>query len=455
MLDCDTVIVGAGLAGLTAARDLAEAGQDIQVLEARNRVGGRTLTHPDGVELGAQVVGPSQHSVLALARDLGVSTFPVHGAGKRVFEDRRGRVHRFRGAVPWATPLALADAGQGALRLDRLARRVDVDAPWATAAARRPDHADLDTPRATPAARRLDEQSFATWLRRNVRTRTGRDVLRLACRAVFAVEPAEVSLLHVLFYMRCADGWRSLVETEGGAQQDLLTGGAQALSLRLAERLAGRVHLERPVHDIAQDDHGVTVDGLRARRVVVAVPPPLAARIRFDPPLPALRDQLTQRAAMGTAIKCIAIYDEPFWRADGLNGQAASLPGPVQFAFDSSPPAGRPGLLIGFLDADAARRLGAAPAAERREAVLGAFARLFGPPANRPAGWIEHDWSADPWSRGCYAAVMPPGGWTSFGAALRRPAGRVHWAGTETATRWAGYMDGAVGSGRRAAREVL
>jgi monoamine oxidase len=209
------------------------------------------------------------------------------------------------------------------------------------------------------------------------------------------------------------------------------------------------------VRTIRHDADGVEVDGIRAGHVVVAVPPVLAGRIAYDPPLPAARDQLTQRMPMGAVIKCMAIYEEPFWRADGLSGQATSMPGPAQVVFDNTPPGGTPGVLLGFLEGTDARRLGAEPEAMRRAAVTGNFARLFGDRATRPADYVERDWSTDVWSRGCYAGVFGPGAWTEYGRALRPPVGRIHWAGTETATRWMGYFDGAIQSGARAAGEVL
>ena len=200
---------------------------------------------------------------------------------------------------------------------------------------------------------------------------------------------------------------------------------------------------------------GVEVDGITARRAIVAVPPALAGRIVYDPPLPAARDQLTQRMPMGAVMKCMAIYDEPFWRADGLSGQAIeparARPGDLR-----QHPAERiPGVLLGFLEGHDARVLGAKPPEVRREAVVTTFARIFGERARRPADYVERDWSSDEWSRGCYAGVLGPGGWTQYGHALRAPIGTLHWAGTETATRWMGYFDGAIQSGSRAAREAI
>ncbi|HKH23357.1 MAG TPA: flavin monoamine oxidase family protein [Solirubrobacterales bacterium] len=443
MHDCDVVVVGAGLSGLTAARELVAAGLDVQVLEARDRVGGRTLSEPIGehpndvLELGGQWVGPTQHEVMALARDLGLETFPTHAHGKNLFETDHGKLKRYRGTIPMLGPLVMVDYGRADLNLKRLAKKVSPEAPWET------EDAEL-----------LDEQTFATWIRRNARTSTAREALATACRAVFAVEPSEVSLLHILFYAASAGGWDDLLDTEGGAQQDRLAGGAQQLSTEMARELGDSVRLSIPVAAIRTEGDGVVAEDVRARRAIVAIPPTLAARIEYDPPLPGPRDQLTQRMPMGTVIKCIAVYDEPFWRDDGLSGQALSLPGPAQVIFDNTAPSGS-GMLLGFLEGRDARRLGSLPEGERREAVLRGFQRLFGRRAAHPVDYAEKDWSAEPYSRGCYVGVLGPGAWTQFGKALREPVGRVHWAGTETATRWMGYMDGAIQGGKRAAAEVM
>lgn len=444
MHDCDVVVVGAGLAGLTAARELAGAGLDVQVLEARDRVGGRTLNHSVGerpddvVELGGQWVGPTQHEVMALAEELGLATYPTHAEGKNLFEMDLGKVKRYSGTIPMLGPLVMADYGRADLRLKRLIKKVSAEAPWEA-----------------PNAKELDEQSFATWIRGAARTRVAREAIAAACRAVFAVEPADVSLLHVLFYAASSGGWDDLLDTEGGAQQDRIVGGSQLISLRMAEELGDRVQLSAPVRAIRTEPDGVVVGELRARRAIVAVPPVLAGRIEYDPPLPAPRDQLTQRMPMGSVIKTMTIYDEPFWREDGLSGSALSLPGPAQVIFDNTPPNGSPGVVLGFLEARDARALGRVTEAERREAVVGGLARIFGPRAAKPSGYVEKDWSAEPYSRGCYAGVLGPGAWTAYGTWLRKPIDRIHWAGTETATRWMGYFDGAVQSGKRAAAEVM
>ncbi|HEY8582272.1 MAG TPA: FAD-dependent oxidoreductase, partial [Capillimicrobium sp.] len=332
--DVDCVVVGAGLAGLAAARALVAAGRTVAVVEARDRVGGRTLNADIGdgkvVEVGGQWVGPSQHRVMALIRELGLETFPTHSTGDNLVE-YRGERKRYRGSIPRINPLILADIGQAQARLDRMARQVPLDEPWRA-----------------PKAREWDQQTAWTWIRRNARTAGGRALLQLGIEGVWAVHPGDVSLLHVLFYVHSAGGFDALIATEGGAQQDRVVGGSQRIALRMAEELGEeRILRSTPVRAIAHDPDGVTVGDVRARRAIIAVAPTLAGRIAYAPALPGLRDQLTQRMPQGSVIKCHAVYDEPFWRAEGFSGEVTSVEGPVKVAFDNSPPDGSPGVLMG------------------------------------------------------------------------------------------------------------
>jgi monoamine oxidase len=296
-------------------------------------------------------------------------------------------------------------------------------------------------------------------MRRAVRTATARDLLRLFVNAVWAAEPEELSLLHVLFYIRSAGSFEVLVGTEGGAQQDRIVGGSQLIAVRLAEGLGDAVLLSSPVRRISHTGSVVAVESdrvtVRASRAIVAVPPTLAARIAYDPPLSSAREGLTQRMAQGTVIKCMAIYPEPFWRERGLSGQVTSADGPVSVAFDNSPPDGSPGVLLAFLEGRAARRAAGMGREARRDAVIGCLERFFGPEARRTDRYVDRAWADDEWARGCYGGFMPPGAWTDYGVALRAPIGPLHWAGAETATIWNGYMDGAISSGERAATEAL
>ncbi|HEX8752550.1 MAG TPA: flavin monoamine oxidase family protein [Solirubrobacterales bacterium] len=464
-IEADVAIVGAGLAGLVAARRIAAAGARPFVLEARQRVGGRLLNEELGegkvVEVGGQWIGPTQERIAALAADLGVGTFPTHDEGRHLIE-MSGKLASYSGPLTDASPgllrdlskaispLALIDLEQARARLDRMAREVPLEEPWLA-----------------PKALAWDGQTFASWVRRNARTAGARSLFELATEAVWAAEPSDVSLLHVLFYTHSGGGFNTLVGTGGGAQQDRFHGGSQRIALLAAEQLgAERLRLGAPVRRIEHGDDGVALraDGaagephgltVRARRAIVAVPPTLAGRIAYDPPLPALRDQLTQRMPQGTVIKTMAVYERPFWREEGFSGQATSDVGPARVVFDNSPPDGSPGVLLGFLEGRFARQWGRRPAAERREAVLAGHARLFGERAARPERFIERVWADEEWTRGCYGCLMTTGGWTEYGRALRAPIGPLHWAGAETATVWNGYMDGAVSSGERAAEETL
>ena len=452
--ESDVVVVGAGIAGLVAARELMRAGKQVLVLEARDRVGGRLLSREitPGVwmDLGGQWLGPTQEHAYALARELGIELFPTYQEGDSLVY-QSGKLRRYTGVVPNVGLLALLDFGRGITRLDRLAQEVPLEAPWQA-----------------PSAARWDAITFAAWIEQTMRTPIGRWGLTLFAKAVFAAEPGEFSLLHALFYIRSGGGVERLSGMRGGAQQDRFLHGAQSLANRLAAELGERVHLNRPVNLIQHDATGVTVHALhrgeggipavetyRAHAAIVAIPPTLAGRIQYDPPLPPARDQLTQRLPNGSVIKCFAVYPTPFWREQGLNGFVTSDTGPVHLVFDNSPPDGSVGVLLGFMEGAEARRLGHAPPDERRQATLACFARYFGERAANPELYFDHDWSAEVWTRGCYGAHFPPGAWTQFGYALRPPIGRIHWAGTETALRWMGYIEGAIESGQRAAQEVL
>lgn len=440
----DVVVIGAGIAGLTAARDLTAAQSDVLVLEARDRVGGRLLNAelPGGapIEVGGQWVGPTQHHALALIDELGLRTYPTYGDGRHIAEIGRAR-SEYSGRIPRLNPVALADIGQTQWRLDRLARKVAAREPWLAAQA--------------PA---LDSQTFSTWLQRTARTPQGRGFFRLVTEAVFSAGPEDMSALWASFYIGAAGGIDALINVAGGAQQDRVVGGTQAIALKMAEQLGDRVVLNSPVTAVDWDDSGVTVRSnnthIHARHAVIAVPPPLSARIQYSPGVPGDRDQLVQRLPMGRVIKVNVVYDEPFWRGDGWSGQANSDTRPLGTVFDNTPHDGGPGVLVGFLEgrhADTGARL---DLTQRRAQVLNDLVAYFGPRASNPIDYIERDWAQEEYSRGCYGAFATPGTLTRFGPALRQPVGPLHWAGTETATRWAGYIDGAAESGHRVAREI-
>jgi monoamine oxidase len=443
--EADVIVVGAGLAGLMAARQLGAAGRGVIVVEARDRVGGRTVNASIGAgkitEMGGQWVGPTQDRLLALASELGVETFPTHHQGHNLLE-LGGKLRRYKGTIPRLAPHVLLSIQRARRRLRRASARVPADAPWTA-----------------PKAADLDSQTLASWLGKSVRVKKARRLLEVATGTVMGTGTAELSALWMLSYVSSAGGFDALIDVEGGAQQDRFVGGSQRIAQRLAEELGEDVVLSSPVRRIAQDGGGLDVeaDGFaaRAHRVIVAIPPPLAARISFAPSLGGRRDQLTQRMTHGALTKCAAVYPEPFWREQGLSGQAVSDRGPVTTTFDNSPPDGAPGVLLGFIAGAEAIRHARRSEADRRRLVLECFERLFGEQAAKPGIYLETAWAEEEWSRGGPVCSFTPGSLVPYGEALRQPAGRIHWAGAETATVWTGYMDGAVRSGERAAEEVL
>jgi monoamine oxidase len=445
-VEADVCVVGAGYAGLTAARRLSEAGLTVAVLEARDRVGGRTHTEtlPGGtwIDHGGAWFGPRQDAAYGLAAEVGVETYPTYSKGKSVYV-RDGEAKRYRGDVPLSVgPLQLANLGIAMKRLDLMAAKLDLEAPW-------------DTPKAA----RWDATTVASWIDRNALPGRGRDILRVVLRDLLTAEPGELSLLGLLNLVKAHRDLNALFAIEGGAQQDRVAGGMQAIANRVAAALGDALHLGTPVESITLRGGGVEVGGgevaVRARRAVVAVPLPLVGRIAFDPPLPVDRAHLVARMPMGAATKVAVVYDEPWWRADGLNALSLDVDSPVSITLDACTLSDSPGIIACIATSAHSRALSRLDAAERRRVVVGALVNRFGPKAADPAGYHETDWGAEEFSRGGYVAHFPPGVLTGYGRALREPVGPIHWAGAETATVSHGAVDGAIRSGERAATEAL
>ncbi len=445
MPDVDVVVVGAGLAGLTAARDLTRSGRETVVLEARDRVGGRTwerqLSNRVQVECGGQWIGPTQDAVASLVDELGLETFPtfVDGDDLTFFDGKPVRQEAEGFGLPDDTTGEVFRIWQ---TMETMADQVVATAPWNS-----------------PEAGELDGVTLGSWLRAQTDDLLALRFFGVVVPAIFAAEPGEMSLLHFLFYLKSGSGLTMLAATEGGAQERRLVDGTQNISRRMAEDLGDAVRLGTPVFTIEQTSDGVSVthDGgaITAADVVVAVPPTLAGRISYQPGLPAQRDALTQQMPAGSVIKVNVGYETAFWRDDGLNGSVIGLDDPFSIVFDNSPPDDACGVLVAFAEGDHARHVRSLDEAGRFRHLTETLAKYFGPKASEPFDIVEQDWSAEPWTRGCYGAHLGAGVWTRYGSALAEPVGRIHWAGSETAHTWNGYMDGAVRSGHRAAAEIL
>lgn len=439
----DCVIVGAGMAGLCAARALTDRGIDCVVLEARDRVGGRTLSQAIGgdvFDLGGQWLGPTQHRVAALAKELGVGTFLQYHQGKKLLS-WGGALTTFEGETPGLSLLTKLELLRATRRWDRYQKQIPKGRPWDA-----------------PQAALWDSMTMETWKQRYLYTRGAKLFTDFIVKVVFTSEPRDVSFLYFLHYLNTGGGLDPMISIPKGAQESRFIGGAQLLSQKLADRLGRRVVLEAPVRSIEQHDDGVIVRSdagkFTGRYAIVAVPPMLAGRIHYEAPLPWKRDQLTARMPMGSCIKYVATYERAFWRERGFSGEAFSDTGPTVTTFDDTSHDGSQPALVSFSDAEAARTWGERSPDDRRAAVLAEFARFFGPDALQPTAFVEKNWNDDPWSRGCYTGVTGPGVLLAFGEALREPCGRIHWSGTETATEWFGYIDGAIQSGHRAAEEI-
>src|SRR3954454_4366482 len=445
VIEADVCVVGAGFAGLTAARVLAAQGRSVVVLEARDRVGGRTWTQDvDGVAIdrGGAWLSPLHGAGLALAAELGVPTYKTFANGEHLLVGD-GRIRRYKGLIPHISPLALVTIGLAQSRINRMSRRVPVERPW-----------DANK------AAEWDAESVGSWLQRTkISSAIGRDLFEMAVRGLFASDLGDVSLLHLLFLAHAHGGIDKLFSIEGGAQENMLVGGMGAVADRLSADLGDVVRLGSAVRRISQDGATVKVEAATcqvvAQRAIVAVPPALAADIEWDPALPPDRRELYTVAVGGVETKTMLVYDEPFWRADGLSGQSAEPGSAAEVTIDASPADDRAGVLASFTFGAVAARIDALPEQQRREAVTTALAARFGARAAQPAAYVETAWWQEPWTRGCSFAHLPPGMLTRRGPLLAAPMGRVHWAGTEAATISHGAVDGAIRSGQRAAQGVL
>lgn len=443
-LKTDVIVVGAGIAGLAAANSLREHGIEALVIEARDRVGGRlhnhTFANGDVVDIGGQWLGPGQDRCYRLLAELGGSRYGLFCKGDSLFRCHQ-KTTRYRGTIPKLNPLYLAEIGWLMWRFERMAAQISPEDPMSH-----------------PRARDWDSRTLHSWLQSNCISETAFDLFATGVAAVFAAEPREISLLHALFYARSGNGWNNLLTVEGGAQQDRVVGGTATLCTGLANKLQGRVFLNQPVRSINWKARKVTVvtatSEYQGRIAILALPPNQIRRLIFEPSLPPDRDQLWQKMPGGTCIKCIAQYDEPFWRATGLSGQSVALQQTVRVTFDNTAPDAKAGLLMGFIEGDLARQWGTKSDTERRREVLQNFANVFGDRALSPMDYVDRDWAAEPYTRGCYTALKGPGTWTSYGNLGRVPIGALHFAGTETASEWYGYIEGGLQSAERVTAEA-
>ncbi|GAB0178324.1 amine oxidase B-like [Grus japonensis] len=521
----DVVVVGGGISGLSAAKLLTESGLNVVLLEANDRVGGRTYTIRNKqvkyVDLGGAYVGPTQNRLLRLSKELGIETYKVN--------EVEHLIHHVKDSQPSRTPLPFRTASQGTLPMRPLNRPTSAlqksKVPWGTfpsclthqlcqevifhmrqepptlfplccISSRRLgksypfkgpfppmwnplaylDYNNLwrtmdemgkeipsEAPWKAPHAEEWDKMTMQDFIDKICWTNAAKSFATLFVNVDVTSEPHEVSALWFLWYVKQCGGTTRIFSTTNGGQERKFVGGSGQISEKIMERLGGRVKLRKPVVRIDQSGESVIVETLdhelyEGKYVISAIPPALGLKIHFNPPLPPMRNQLINRIPMGSVIKCIVYYKETFWRKKGYCGTMIieDEDAAIGLTLDDTKPDGSFPAIIGFILARKCRRLTSLTKEERKTRLCELYAKVLGSEeALHPVHYEEKNWCEEQYSGGCYTAYFPPGIMTQYGRIIRQPVGRVYFAGTETATEWSGYMEGAVQAGERAAREIL
>ncbi|XP_041114988.1 amine oxidase [flavin-containing] [Polyodon spathula] len=446
----DVIVIGGGISGLTGAKLLVESGLNVLVLEARDRVGGRTFTvrnkHCKYVDLGGAYVGPTQNRILRIAKELGIETYKINEV-ENLVHHVKGKSYPFKGSFPpmW-NPFAVMDFNNLWRKMDEMGKEIPREAPWKA-----------------PHAEEWDKMTMKELFNKLCWTSTARKFANLFVNVNVTSEPHEVSALWFLWYVKQCGGTTRIFSTTNGGQERKFVGGSGQLSERLMDRLGDRVKLERPVCSIDQSGDNVVVETLNhekyeAKYVIIATAPALNLKMHFKPPMPPLRNQLIHRVPTGSVIKCMVYYREAFWRKKGYCGSMLieDEEAPIGLTLDDTKPDGSIPAIMGFILASKARTLASLTKEERLSRICEIYSRVLGSEeALHPVHYEEKNWCEEEYSGGCYTAYFPPGIMTQYGKVLRQPVGKLYFAGTETSTEWSGYMEGAVQAGERAAREIL
>jgi putrescine oxidase len=444
-LDRDVVIVGAGPSGLTAARELKKAGLSVAVLEARDRVGGRTWTDTvDGamLEIGGQWVSPDQTALMALLEELGLEMYPRYRDGESVYIGADGKRVQYTGDTFPVSETTKAEMDNLVRILDELAAEIGPTEPWAH-----------------PKARELDTISFHHWLRRNSHDEEACNNIGLFIAGGMLTKPAHAfSALQAVLMAASAGSFTHLTD-EDFILDKRVVGGMQQVSLLQAAELGADVVLSSPVRTINWEENRVTVESDRAtvnaRYVIMAVPPNLYSRVSFNPPLPRRQHQMHQHQSLGLVIKVHAVYKTPFWREEGLSGTCFSAGALVQEVYDNTNHGDTRGTLVGFVSDEKADAVFELSAEDRKKAILESIAGFLGEKALTPEVYYESDWGSEEWTRGAYASSYDLGGLHRYGKDQHANVGPIYWSSSDLAAEGYQHVDGAVRMGQATAARIV
>ena len=430
------IVVGAGLAGLTAAVELSRDGATVLVLEARDRIGGRVWTIRDGfdagqhAEAGGEFIDEDQEEIRRLARNLNLDLIPVlkKGFDFAAQQTKAAAPRLTSGMDLWAV---LHRHLSPLIRAYRLA-----DQRWDSA-----------------IAHQLGSISAAEWLQ-SIGAMKELGALALGLRGFFLMDPADLPLLAIVDQLTAG--------TPGQSRLYRVKGGNDQLVHGLSAFLGDHIHLDTEAMRIMQSPKKVFITvrhrngkdaRLRADYVVLAVPATVVRSLRFDPPLPSPMRQAVTTLPYGPATKTLLQFKRRFWRGRRrTNAYATDLPiGTIWDANEEQP--GRTGILTLMAGGSASKTTQESMAAGGIERLLSAL-HWLGPAPRALLDFRQITWENDPWAGGGYAAFT-----TTYDPALRQwlaqPHGRCFFAGEHTSIRWQGYMNGAVESGLRAAFDVI
>jgi monoamine oxidase len=441
----DVVIIGAGLSGLTAARVLAKANKKILVLEAQERVGGRTWSLPVGqndfIDVGGQWIGKGHDRMYQLVAEAGLKTFPTFTEGKSILR-KSSENHEYKGDTPPLGLFALVATQKVLNRFDKAAARISLEAPWQS-----------------PNALAMDNQSLSSWIDETISNAKARTLMKRMAEGELCQSVEDVSLLQALSSARATGSLRQAEKVEDGALRDRIFGGAQDVSHFLHRELKDAVKLNCPVSFVRQELGYLLVGNkdfsVRTKKLIVTAPLPVVKKIQFMPELPREKQLLINSMEMGTVIKVHAVYASPFWRARRFNGSSTCLDEVVELSVDNSISGSERGIITSLIHAGRAKRLLKLSDQERKEVLINAYANLFGEQARQPILYHDYSFTNNPWIGGAYSGYFKKGIFSKYGEHLTKPCGDIHWAGTETSTLFKGFMEGAVLSGERVAKEIL